>query len=678
MSNAIAASDRIRLGVAELVAGVSNPTVGAGMAALVGSLYLRTTGETYQKVSAGDTGWSKLLSALEWYNVKDFGAVGDNVIDDTAAIQAAIDACAAAGGGRVYFPVGTYFLGSAITLNGKRAVQLQGSGDGSVLRTTTANTLTGNATTIECRVQEMRLSGAGATFTGSQNLGFFDVTTINCAGAGLVLDGVFKCWVKDCTLTADTYGIDLKGAFDSVWINHNTVKDCGISEFRLDGATAVGAGTLSFVNNILKHTAAGANPVAVTIVGNAASLVSRLSCSGNIVIGGSFECSNAQYSVFGNNVITSGVYASTAPVLTFANLQLSTVSGNLAVRALGAGAGLAFEMTDCVRNRVGNNMLFQELAASGVARFGSCTQNTIGNNVFRNTHATGPTGAGYAVVVDGGTTGTDDMLLQGNSIAAAAGTYKALVQLLTSGAGAVGNVSVAGTAGGGAEYVAEFNKTGAGTFTGRLLLAGTAANTTVGDYLEVGATVFPVIGMNATTFGAQMISGTGSPEGVVTARIGSVYMNRTGGAGNAMYIKESSTGNTGWAQFLNTAPLFFGALNAGAAATALYLAPGYSESAAQAVEIAIPVTKTGTVRNLRVRVGGTVGVGAASVTFTLMLNGVATTMTCAVSNTVINTGAVDVTHPIAVVAGDTISLRVTKSAAVTSGIGPLTASLELA
>jgi hypothetical protein len=41
-------------------------------------------------------------------------------------------------------------------------------------------------------------------------------------------------------------------------------------------------------------------------------------------------------------------------------------------------------------------------------------------------------------------------------------------------------------------------------------------------------------------------SGTGSPEGVVTAGIGSIYSRTDGGASTSLYVKESGTGNTGW------------------------------------------------------------------------------------------------------------------------------------
>jgi hypothetical protein len=40
--------------------------------------------------------------------------------------------------------------------------------------------------------------------------------------------------------------------------------------------------------------------------------------------------------------------------------------------------------------------------------------------------------------------------------------------------------------------------------------------------------------------------GTGTPEGAVTAPVGSLYFRTDGGAGTTLYIKESGAGNTGW------------------------------------------------------------------------------------------------------------------------------------
>jgi len=40
--------------------------------------------------------------------------------------------------------------------------------------------------------------------------------------------------------------------------------------------------------------------------------------------------------------------------------------------------------------------------------------------------------------------------------------------------------------------------------------------------------------------------GSGTPEGVYTAGIGSVFLRTDGGASTTLYVKESGTGNTGW------------------------------------------------------------------------------------------------------------------------------------
>lgn len=52
------------------------------------------------------------------FNVKQYGAVGDSTTNDQVAIQAAINACFDAGGGKVYFPDGKYRLGGALVTSG--------------------------------------------------------------------------------------------------------------------------------------------------------------------------------------------------------------------------------------------------------------------------------------------------------------------------------------------------------------------------------------------------------------------------------------------------------------------------------------------------------------------------------------------------------------------------------
>jgi hypothetical protein len=62
-----------------------------------------------------------------YFNVRDFGASGNGSRVETSLLQAAIDACANAGGGVVYFPAGTYLSGTLHFRNGVTLHLAEGS-----------------------------------------------------------------------------------------------------------------------------------------------------------------------------------------------------------------------------------------------------------------------------------------------------------------------------------------------------------------------------------------------------------------------------------------------------------------------------------------------------------------------------------------------------------------------
>lgn len=79
------------------------------------------------------------------------------------------------------------------------------------------------------------------------------------------------------------------------------------------------------------------------------------------------------------------------------------------------------------------------------------------------------------------------------------------------------------------------------------------------SYLEVGTTgnisiisgnlVFSAANKTIEFAGNGSViwrTGAGTPEGAVTAPVGSLFTRTDGGANTTLYVKESGTGNTGW------------------------------------------------------------------------------------------------------------------------------------
>lgn len=86
---------------------------------------------TFTPANTAGTGCSSVVARTiqaklnEWYDVKDFGALGNDSHNDAPAIQAALNCASANGGGIVWMPAGIYRTGSTITI--PAGVELRGT-----------------------------------------------------------------------------------------------------------------------------------------------------------------------------------------------------------------------------------------------------------------------------------------------------------------------------------------------------------------------------------------------------------------------------------------------------------------------------------------------------------------------------------------------------------------------
>ncbi len=108
-------------------------------------------------------------------NVMDRGAAGDGVADDTAEIQAAIDAANAAGGGEVFIPEGTFLISASLTLYSN--IVFRGTGHGSIIKTVANDQVIRVDVASRIVIRDLQLLGdADALKTLQRGIHFVSVT----------------------------------------------------------------------------------------------------------------------------------------------------------------------------------------------------------------------------------------------------------------------------------------------------------------------------------------------------------------------------------------------------------------------------------------------------------------------------------------------------------------------
>ena len=383
--------------------------------------------------------WVELANSIartDSFNVKDYGATGDGVTNDTVAIQAALNAATASPPSVVFFPQGTYVVstqlsvGSGTALTGYGATLFKAAGStGHVIRVATGAvdvkvmglTINGN--------KAANTSGHGIAFVGtllsSQRLLVADCTIINTYQSGIQINSckeakVVSNFIYDSART----GIEILNSCEDVSITGNHVKRSGSANVAIAGLHILVS------NNVLED--AGENPLAladnVTGYGetNKYMVVNNNICKngGNhgIHLGGNDHVisNNHVYNpthdgVFlGNeggvlNLITGFTISGNRTVdcrrgVNLVNCDKGTVSGNSISSSsqfgiyLDSCSGLAvtgnvifdstlkgIRLTDSVDSIFSDNVINGNLQ-SGIESSGSCSNNVfLGNNIKGNT-----------------------------------------------------------------------------------------------------------------------------------------------------------------------------------------------------------------------------------------------------------------------------------------------------
>lgn len=258
----LAAPVQSSLDAADAALPASQKGAANGVASLDGSSRLSSAQIPTGLVTEAEIGYISVVDAA-------YGATGNGTTNDSAAIQAAINAANTAGGGVVYFPPGTYRIGTRLEL--KSGVSLVGAGREyttlramSGLSTAVIVGLSGAAVT-NLAIRGLTINGDytstainmnGIQITNGSNIVIDECAVTNVANTGIVLTTCTSCTVTDSRVSYTGgaqagvgFGVLLSGGANS------KVHDC---HFIACNGMNIGGNTnalnASIVGNICDHT----------------------------------------------------------------------------------------------------------------------------------------------------------------------------------------------------------------------------------------------------------------------------------------------------------------------------------------------------------------------------------------------------------------------------------------
>jgi hypothetical protein len=343
------------------------PFVSASASGNVVTVTARVTGDAGNGIACSEitsigtwsfpstTGGSSIDASNVEVNVKAaaFGAIGDGVTDDTAAIQLAIVA-GKAQGRAIYFPAGNYKVSGTFVLDWEGATVVgQSCGLTGSLITTTSTTLPvfsvpGDYNNVQ--LCNLRIIGPGrATSTsygvymrgdleGGSNIDFATIDKVVCVGfaSGLYAKGFANSSVYNLGTTDCTKGVELLGNSNSV-----TFENCACVCTDGSATGTHGMNIASSCNGVLISSCDfGAGALEWCIWDEGISTT---------VIGGQWEAYHSGiYSIYGLNM--SGVYVrdfgSPSTSRYSVRTDMATITScRLSVKTSGTGAALRIDST---------------------------------------------------------------------------------------------------------------------------------------------------------------------------------------------------------------------------------------------------------------------------------------------------------------------------------------------